>query len=79
MTTTDMVSRDPADYRPTTHFVQRKKERKIPGFAIRECIENGEIRDGKRPNLKILTTGYYALVIDVETRDVVTATVGAMS
>jgi hypothetical protein len=42
--------RDPSEYRPdpSGHFRRKRKERKVPGPAIRECIENGEpeIRDG---------------------------------
>jgi len=44
-TQTNSVSRSPSDYRPDQngHFRRRKSERDVPGPAIRECIENGDV------------------------------------
>lgn len=42
MATTQRISRSPSDYRATPHFGQRRREREIPGEAIRECITDGD-------------------------------------
>lgn len=44
MSTTSLPSRTPSDYRPTDHFVDRKKSRDVPGWAIQEAIERGPVR-----------------------------------
>lgn len=46
--------RKPEAYRPGNHFGQRKKDRNVPGEAIRKCIEEGEpTGDGHGSNIKL--------------------------
>lgn len=42
--------RDSSFYHATSHFLYQKNERNIPGGAIRECIENGDVSGEKRGN-----------------------------
>lgn len=42
--------RDPSYYHPDNHFLYQKRERNVPGPAIRECIENGDVSGEKRGN-----------------------------
>lgn len=37
------ISREPSNYSPTDHFVNRYKQRRIPGPAIESCIRDGEV------------------------------------
>lgn len=36
-------TRDPSDYRPSTHLIQQKKDRDIHGDAIETAIVNGRV------------------------------------
>lgn len=66
-------TRDPSDYRPSKHLLQRKKERDIAGEAIGTAIVNGEVVDriedeshdnyGLRLQNTWLNTVYQAVII----------------
>ena len=68
----ETISRRPSDYRPTTHFGQRLRERNVPGFAIRECIESGDVKPGDTPDTRELRRNGYFVVLNVENREAVT-------
>lgn len=67
--------RDPSEYRPEPngHFHRKRKERSVPGPAIRECIENGEVVEEQNPGVYKLRAKWagvhYWLVLDTN-RDV---------
>lgn len=76
MSAIDIPSRSPADYHPTAHAGQMVKERQIPGWAIRDAIENGEPEPDGETTVRISSTcpgPRYELVIDTADRAVVTA------
>lgn len=73
---TAVPSRTPADYRPTPHFVSRKKERRVPGYAIRDAIERGtpeRLGDGRIA----VTAGHYTVVLNPRTMHVETTYAGS--
>lgn len=77
MAASELETRTPSDYTPTgPHFIDMKRDRNIPGGAIRECIENGEVREHEEDNCIKLTAKYgavyYTMTVDPEEREVVT-------
>lgn len=69
------VSRTPSDFRPSDHFIQMKRDRSIPGGAIRECIENGEVREAKEDCIRLTAIHndeQFTLVVNPEEGRVVT-------
>jgi len=72
------VSRDPADYSPTIHALQRSKFRGIEMCHVAECIENGNLQESKRPGCKLFILDHAAYsqpiycVADIDAGEVVT-------
>lgn len=67
MTSPDDFPRKPSAYTPVDHFIQRKKDRKIPGSAIAACIERGRVvsHDGENRielSAKWGTTTYFVVL-----------------
>lgn len=69
-------SRNPSAYTPNDHFMNRKKQRRIPGFAIRSAIERGsaETLDSGRV---ALTADGYTVVINSRTKTAETVYAGS--
>ncbi|SEL18803.1 hypothetical protein [Haloferax larsenii] len=44
------VPREPGEYRPTDHFNQERRSRRISGDIIRGCIEEGEVHQAEGDN-----------------------------
>jgi len=47
------VSRDPSDYRPRDHTLQRAKYRGIKRWMVAQTIEEGEMLSDPEPNVKV--------------------------
>ena len=69
------LSREPSDYHPGGEFVHRKRERDIPGGAIQECIQHGDVKKARDGRVKMTATHRgeeYTLIIDPDDRAVIT-------
>lgn len=57
-------SRTPEDYSPDPegHFVRRIRERKIPGYAIRKCIQNGSVETLEAGRVALIADGHTVVV-----------------
>ncbi|WP_330630677.1 hypothetical protein [Halocatena halophila] len=66
------VSRDPADYAPTTHFKQQRRKRSVAGWKIRDAIENGTIeKSEENEDCVVFNSDYINLVVALD-GDVIT-------
>jgi transcriptional/translational regulatory protein YebC/TACO1 len=73
------VSRDPSDYEPTNHALQRAKYRGIDLELVAETIEQGECRESHEDDCKVFVNDFehtdnpVRVVANVEMQSVITA------
>lgn len=46
----EAVPREPGEYRPTDHFMDERRSRRIGGEVIRGCIEEGDLYEAEGDN-----------------------------
>lgn len=78
MNRTTEISRDPSDYRPRNHDLQRAKYRGIDLELVSETIEQGSVFDSYKPNCKIFKQNFVhtdhpvRVVVNHESQHVIT-------
>ena len=72
------ISRDPSDYRPRDHALQRAKYRGIDLKLVSETIEQGEVYSSHKPNCRVFKQEFVhtdrpvRVVCDVTSTEVIT-------
>ena len=75
MSSAELPTRNPADYRPTDHFRNRVRARDVPSWAIREAIERGPTRRTGSGEIEARTAtpgARYGVVLSPEERAAIT-------